>query len=385
MSSETKTAQASSTPLIEVKGLSKSFGSMQVLKDVDLTVNQGDRIAIIGSSGCGKSVFLRSLELLEKPDSGQIFIDGQEITAKGANIDKIRQSMGMVYQKFYLFSHMDVMDNLCLAPVKLLGMKRKDAEEKARGLLRQVGLANRAHSFPAVLSGGQLQRIAICRSLMMEPKVLLFDEPTSALDPTMVGEVLAVIRMLAKHSLTMLIVTHEMNFAREVASRVLFFAENGIYEQGTSEEIFDHPQKPLTVDFINKIKYFSYEIKNREFDLMEFQGGICTFGEKYGLKTNNINRLQICCEELIYELLNNCYEVQDEISLKIDISYAEATKEIQVLLVCGGKEYNPFIMEETDADSAEDNIHLGITIVKQLAKKHEFSFISGQNRIEIVL
>lgn len=385
MSSEIKTAQASSTPLIEVKGLSKSFGSMQVLKDVDLTVNQGDRIAIIGGSGCGKSVFLRCLELLEKPDSGQIFIDGQEITAKGANIDKIRQSMGMVYQKFYLFSHMDVMDNLCLAPVKLLGMKRKDAEEKAMGLLRQVGLANRAHSFPAVLSGGQQQRIAICRSLMMEPKVLLFDEPTSALDPTMVGEVLAVIRMLAKHSLTMLIVTHEMNFAREVASRVLFFAEHGIYEQGTPEEIFDHPQKPLTVDFINKIKYFSYEIKNREFDLMEFQGGICTFGEKYGLKTNNINRLQICCEELIYELLNNCYDSQDEVSLKIDISYAEATKEIQVLLVCGGKEYNPFIIEETDADSAEDNIHLGITIVKQLAKKHEFSFVSGQNRIEIVL
>jgi polar amino acid transport system ATP-binding protein len=280
---------------------------------------------------------------------------------------------------------MDVMDNLCLAPVKLKGMDRQEAEKKAMGLLEQVGLASRAHAWPTVLSGGQQQRIAICRCLMMEPRVLLFDEPTSALDPTMVGEVLAVIRMLAKRDMSMLIVTHEMNFAREVASRVLFFAEGGIYEQGTPAEIFDSPKREKTVDFIQKIKYFSFEIDSKQFDLMRLHGDIQTFGEKYGIDSKRTYRLRICCEELIYELLNNCYESQDEVSLKIDISYAEATKEIQVLLVCGGKEYNPFIIEETDADSAEDNIHLGITIVKQLAKKHEFSFVSGQNRIEIVL
>ncbi len=365
--------------LIEVKGLSKSFGSLEVLKNVDLTVEQGERIAIIGGSGCGKSVFLRSLELLEIPDSGQIFIDGQEITAKGADIDHIRRSMGMVYQRFYLFSHLDVMDNLCMAPVKLLGMSRAEAEEKAMDLLRQVGLANRAHAFPSVLSGGQQQRIAICRSLMMEPKVLLFDEPTSALDPTMVGEVLAVIRMLAKRSLTMLIVTHEMNFAREVADRILFFADHGIYEQGKPEDIFDRPQKPLTIDFINKIKHFSYEITEKDFDLMEFQGGIQTFGEKYGLKSTHINRLELCCEELIYEMLQNCYGEQNDVSITISISHAEASKETNISLVSGGKEYNPFNAPE------DDDSHLGITIIKQVGKKYEHSFADGKNKIEIQL
>ena len=186
-------------------------------------------------------MFLRSLCLLEKPDGGQVLIDGQEITAKGAKVDEIRRSMGMVFQKFHLFSEMDVMDNLCLAPMRLKGINRPEAEKKAMDLLEQVGLASRAHAWPTVLSGGQQQRIAICRCLMMEPKVLLFDEPTSALDPTMVGEVLAVIRMLAKRDMSMLIVTHEMNFAKEVANRVLFFADGVIYEQGKPTEIFDHP------------------------------------------------------------------------------------------------------------------------------------------------
>ena len=230
--------------LIEVKGLKKSFGSLEVLKDIDVNVEQGERIAIIGGSGCGKSVFLRSLCLLEKPDAGQVFIDGKEITAAGAKVDEIRRSMGMVFQKFHLFSEMDVMDNLCLAPTRILkGMSRAEAEKKAMELLSRVGLADRAHAWPTVLSGGQQQRIAICRCLMMEPKVLLFDEPTSALDPTMVGEVLAVIRMIAKRDMSMLIVTHEMNFAREVANRVLFFADGGIYEQGTPAVIFDNPKK----------------------------------------------------------------------------------------------------------------------------------------------
>ncbi|MBR0094401.1 MAG: amino acid ABC transporter ATP-binding protein, partial [Synergistaceae bacterium] len=205
--------------LIEVKNLCKSFGNLKVLNDVNLSIDEGERIAIIGGSGCGKSVFLRSLELLETPDSGKIFIDGEEITARRASVNQIRRKMGMVYQKFYLFSHLDVLENLCLAPVKLLGMSRAEAEANAVEWLKKVGLASKIHSMPENLSGGQQQRIAICRSLMMSPKVLLFDEPTSALDPTMVGEVLAMIRMLAKQNMTMIIVTHEKNFAREVASR----------------------------------------------------------------------------------------------------------------------------------------------------------------------
>ncbi len=362
--------------VIEVKGLKKSFGSLDVLKGVDLNVEQGERIAIIGGSGCGKSVFLRSLVLLEKPDAGQIFIDGQEITAKGADVDRIRRSAGMVFQKFHLFSEMDVMDNLCLAPVRLKGMPREEAEKKAMDLLAQVGLANRAHAWPTVLSGGQQQRIAICRCLMMEPKVLLFDEPTSALDPTMVGEVLAVIRMLAKHEMTMLIVTHEMNFAREVANRVLFFADGGIYEQGTPDQIFDQPQKEKTIAFINKIKSFSFEIQDKQFDLMVLQGGIQTFGEKYGLKTKEIYRLQICCEELIYVMLENCYPNDTNVELSLDISYAEADGSAKIELSCGGASYDPFAQEDDE---------LGITILKNMAQEINYSYENGKNLVLIIL
>ena len=362
--------------LIEVKGLTKSFGSLEVLKGVDLSVEQGERVAIIGGSGCGKSVFLRSLALLEKPDAGQIFIDGREITAKGADVDKIRRSMGMVFQKFHLFSEMNVMDNLCLAPVRLLKMPREEAEKKALALLARVGLEDRANSWPTVLSGGQQQRIAICRCLMMEPKVLLFDEPTSALDPTMVGEVLAVIRMLAKRDMSMLIVTHEMNFAREVANRVLFFADGGIYEQGTPEELFDNPQREKTVAFIRKIKYFSFEINAKHFDLMAMQGGIQTFGEKYGLDRNRIYRLQICCEELVYDLLAHCYPTGESADLRLDVSYAEADRTTQIFLSCGGKEYNPFEQGESG---------LGVTILKNMAKQIDIRRENGRNLIEVAM
>lgn len=362
--------------LIEVKGLKKAFGALEVLKGVDLTVEQGERIAIIGGSGCGKSVFLRSLCLLEKPDAGQVFIDGREITAKGARVDEIRRSMGMVFQKFHLFSEMDVMDNLCLAPTRILKMSREAAEQKAMELLSQVGLASRAHAWPTVLSGGQQQRIAICRCLMMEPKVLLFDEPTSALDPTMVGEVLAVIRMLAKRDLSMLIVTHEMNFAREVASRVLFFADGGIYEQGTPAEIFDAPKREKTISFINKIKYFSYEITRRDFDLMQMQGGIQNFGEKYGLDQKHSYRLQICCEELVYELLDRCYPNRDDVDLKLTVSHAEAEGTTKIDISCGGAAFNPFEQEEEV---------LGVTILKNMAQKLDYRHTDGRNQISIEL
>ena len=362
--------------LIEVKGLKKSFGSRDVLKGIDLTVEQGDRIAIIGGSGCGKSVFLRSLVLLEKPDVGQVWIDGQEITAKGAKIDLIRRSTGMVFQKFHLFSEMDVMDNLCLAPVRLKGMSREDAETKAMDLLQQVGLASRAHALPTVLSGGQQQRIAICRCLMMEPKVILFDEPTSALDPSMVGEVLAVIRMLAKRDMSMLIVTHDLNFAREVANRVLFFADGVIYEQGTPDEVFDTPKREKTIAFIRKIKYFSFEITDRQFDLMTLQGGIQTFGEKYWLSSKEIYRLQICCEELLYDMLNHCYQGTEPVEMKLDVTYAEADKEVEIFLSCGGLPYDPF---------AQKDDSLGITILKKIGKNLDYHREDVQNRISIRL
>ncbi len=362
--------------LIEVKGLKKSFGDLEVIKGMDLTVEKGERIAIIGGSGCGKSVFLRSLALLEKPDEGQIFIDGSEITAKGADVDRIRRSMGMVFQKFHLFSEMNVMDNLCLAPTRLKGMSRQEAEEKALGLLSEVGLLSKASAWPNVLSGGQQQRIAICRCLMMEPKVLLFDEPTSALDPTMVGEVLAVIRMLAKQDMSMLIVTHEMNFAREVAGRVLFLADGGIYEEGTPSEIFDHPKGEKTVSFINKIKYFSFDIKEKSFDLMQLSGGIQIFGEKYGLGSKAIHRLQICCEELVYEMLDHCYPSEEEVDISIEISYAEIDKTTRIQFSSGGVSFNPF---------EEDDNGLGVTILKKVSKELDYRFHEGRNEISILL
>lgn len=367
--------------LIEVRGLCKSFGSLSVLENVSLTVEEGEKIAIIGGSGCGKSVFLRSLELLEKPDKGQIFIDGREITAKGADIPSIRRSMGMVYQQFYLFSHLSVMDNLCLAPCRLLGMSRKEAEAKAFDWLRQVGLTSKAYEMPAVLSGGQKQRIAICRSLMMEPKVLLFDEPTSALDPTMVGEVLAMIRMLSKRRLTMLIVTHEMNFAREVSDRVLFFADRGIYEQGSPSDIFDHPKGEKTIAFIHKLKFFHYEIHSADFDLLEMQGGIHSFAEKYGLDSRLNNRLQLCTEELVFELLSGCYEKGGEPSVNVDISFSESDQTTSITLTCGGKPFDLFSF----ADEETDCVHLGITIVRQVAKQYSWKYEDGANTVQIIL
>jgi len=362
--------------LIEIKGLCKSFGSLEVLKDVNLSVEEGEVIAIIGGSGCGKSVSLRCMELLETPDEGHIIIDGMEITAKGADIDKIRCSMGMVYQNFNLFTHMNVMDNLCLAPVHLRKMSREDAEKKARNLLSQVGLPEKAYAMPANLSGGQKQRIAIARCLMMDPKIMLFDEPTSALDPTMVGEVLATMRGLAKKKMTMLIVTHEMNFAKEIADRVLFFADKGIYEQGTPQQIFENPQREKTISFIKKLKFFNYHITDKNFDLMAIHGGIYDFVNRYGLGLKTANRLQLCTEELIYPII----ELNPgQIDIEISIEYSEADKTILLICTSMGASFNPFASEA--ADTMEDN--LSITILQNMAKHHMHAYKDGKNVLHI--
>lgn len=365
--------------IIRVEHLSKSFGALEVLRDVSLSVDEGERIVIIGGSGCGKSVLLRSLDLLEKPDAGHIFIDGDEITARGADVNRIRQKMGMVYQGFHLFQHMDVLDNLTLAPTSLRGMPRAEAEEKAAELLKMVSLECRKHAMPGVLSGGQKQRIAIARCLAMEPKIMLFDEPTSALDPTMVGEVLATMRMLAKRGMTMLIVTHEMAFAREVGTRILYLDEGGIYEQGTPEEIFDRPQRPKTKAFIQKMKYFSQKIDRRDFDLMQLQGGIQRFAEKYGIGDKFAYRLQLCAEELVFEMLSGAVSMEAEVKLEVNISYSEADKSILLELICSGRVYDPFSAAE------DDETHLGVTILRNVAKDMSFGYHDGINQIKVRL
>ena len=239
--------------MIDVKNLSKSFGDLEVLKGVSQHISKGERVVLIGPSGSGKSTFLRCLNLLETPTGGEIIFDGQSITDEKCDINKIRQKMGMVFQHFNLFPNMTILKNITLAPIRTGLMNKEDAEKKARELLKRVGLEDKADSYPAQLSGGQKQRIAIVRALCMQPEVMLFDEPTSALDPEMVGEVLDVMKELAKSGMTMVCVTHEMGFAREVADRVLFMDEGNIVEEGTPEEIFGSPKEKRTQDFLNKV------------------------------------------------------------------------------------------------------------------------------------
>ena len=240
--------------MIEVKDLHKNFGSLTVLQGITETIRQGDKAAIIGPSGSGKSTFLRCLNLLEKPTGGEIWFEGRNIAAKGCDIDVVRQRMGMVFQHFNLFPHMTILKNITLAPVSLKLQTQEQAEEKALSLLDRIGLSDKAGTYPAMLSGGQKQRVAIVRALAMNPKVMLFDEPTSSLDPEMVGEVLDLIREVALEGMTMVIVTHEMGFAREVANRVMFMDEGRIVEQNTPALLFGSPQNERLQSFLSKVQ-----------------------------------------------------------------------------------------------------------------------------------
>ena len=239
--------------LIQVQDLKKSFGTQVVLDGITTEIDQGEVVAIIGPSGCGKSTFLRSLNLLEEPTSGTILFEGTDITDKSVDINKMRQKIGMVFQQFNLFPNYTIQNNITLAPVKLGLMTQQEAEKKAKELLERVGLPERANDYPSELSGGQKQRIAIARALAMNPDVMLFDEPTSALDPEMVGEVLELMRELARDGMTMVVVTHEMGFAREVANRVLFIDEGKIQEENTPEEFFANPKNPRLREFLSKV------------------------------------------------------------------------------------------------------------------------------------
>ena len=238
---------------ISVKNLKKSFGDLQVLKDISIDVNRGEVVVVIGPSGSGKSTFLRCLNKLENSSAGSIVVDGCDITARGTNINKVRENVGMVFQHFNLFNNLNIIDNLTLAPTQLKKCSKEEAVSRARKMLAKVGLEDKAESYPSQLSGGQKQRVAIARALCMEPDIMLFDEPTSALDPEMVGEVLQVMKDLAADGMTMVIVTHEMGFAREVADRVIFMDGGYIIEEGTPQEVLLNPKESRTIDFLNKV------------------------------------------------------------------------------------------------------------------------------------
>ncbi|WP_394963567.1 amino acid ABC transporter ATP-binding protein [Candidatus Allofournierella excrementigallinarum] len=239
--------------MIEVKGLCKKFGDVPVLDGLDITVNRGDKVVLVGPSGCGKSTFLRCLNLLEVPEGGEVWFDGQLVNGKGTDINALRRKMGMVFQHFNLFPHLTVKQNITLAPVLQKLKTQAEADERAVQLLERIGLADKADAYPSTLSGGQKQRIAIVRALAMDPEVLLFDEPTSALDPEMVGEVLQLMKELAASGMTMVVVTHEMGFAREVANRVVFINEGKVQEDEPPEEFFSNPKNPRLKDFLSKV------------------------------------------------------------------------------------------------------------------------------------
>lgn len=274
--------------MITIKHLSKQYinpdGSVfKVLKDVNCEINQGEVISIIGPSGTGKSTFLRAINLLDPPTGGEIIVDGENILAKGYPLNKLRQKMGMVFQSFNLFEHLSILDNVTFAPMKLRGLTRQEAENEAMTMLRKVGMAEKANAMPSDLSGGQKQRVAIARCLAMHPEVILFDEPTSALDPTMVGEVLSVLRQLASEGMTMLIVTHEMKFAHDVSTRIFFMNEGIIYEDGTPQQVFENPVHSATKAFVQRIHKLVFEVDSTDFDMFDGHSQMGAFCNKYNI------------------------------------------------------------------------------------------------------
>ena len=359
--------------MITVENLSKNFGGLAVLKDINAQINKGEVISIIGPSGTGKSTFLRCLNLLETPSGGRIVIDGEDILKKGVNVPKLRQKMGMVFQSFNLYEHLTVMGNVTLGPIKLRGMSKKDAEEKAAELLKMVGLSEKANSYPDELSGGQKQRVAIARCLAMEPEIILFDEPTSALDPTMVSEVLAVIRRLAKGGMTMAIVTHEMDFARDVSTQVFYMDDGVIYEQGSPKDIFENPQKEKTRTFIRQLRILKQEIASQDFDLYKLNASIEAFCTKHTIDKNAVGNILLIVEEVLVNMLLPIKGEGQTVALALE--YAEKRGEFQIVFDYPGKSYDPML------DESEDNLPL--LIVKKKAKNIQHSYSNGMNQLSI--
>ena len=332
--------------MIRIEHLRKEYPTAVPLKDVNVEIHKGDVISVIGPSGTGKSTLIRCINLLDRPTSGKIFVDGEEITAaKGNDVARIRRKMGMVFQHFNLFPHMTVIENIMSAPMDLLGKSKQEAYDKGIELLRKVGLGDKGLNYPDNMSGGQKQRVAIARTLAMEPEIILFDEPTSALDPTMIGEVQAVIRDLARQGTTMIIVTHEMKFAREICNRVFYMDQGGIYEDGTPEQIFDDPQKERTRQFIRHLKVLEYPITSRDFDFIGFNSQIEEFGRKHRISQRSIYNIQAFIEEMCVQII--LPQLQDPFEMLVTIEYSEEHDDADVIIRYGGEAFDP---TKTDND-----------------------------------
>ena len=361
--------------MIELRHLEKKYENATPLKDVNAVIRDGDVISVIGPSGTGKSTLIRCINMLERPTGGQILLDGEDITAEKYDLTKARRKMGMVFQSFNLFGHLTVIENLMLAPMDLLKKSRQEAYDTGMALLRRVGLAGREFQYPEQLSGGQKQRVAIARTLAMDPDVILLDEPTSALDPTMVGEVQAVIRDLAQSGKTMLIVTHEMNFARAISNRVFYMDQGGIYEDGTPEQIFEAPQKELTRRFIRKLKVLELLIEGRDFDFIGAGAEIDRYCMQNDMPGRMKYRIRLAIEELVLQIL---LPRMDNPRIRVLLEYAAREGSADLTVSYGGERFDPM---ETDNE-------LSLLTLKSTAREMKYSYDPGQNegnRVEIAI
>ena len=358
--------------MIKVEHLRKEYPNVIPLKDVNCEINKGDVISIIGPSGTGKSTFLRCLNQLEQPTSGTVTFDGEVITDPKCKMEKVRQKMGMVFQSFNLFANLNIIDNITNAPVKLLGMSKEDAFKEGMALLKRVGLAEKAYNFPDELSGGQKQRVAIARAIAMKPDMILFDEPTSALDPTMVGEVLQVIRSLAQEGMTMMIVTHEMRFARDVSTRIFYMDEGGIYEEGTPAEIFEAPKKEKTRIFIKRLKQLPFVIKNADFDYISCISRIELFGKDNAISAKTIRDLQLVFEEVVKQGLA---ERENVYPVNVTIEYSEADGSIIFEATYKGESFDP----------VRNGNEISASIIKNATSSCEHQYEDGVNRFKSII
>ena len=344
--------------MIKISHLQKKYPNVTPLKDVNVEIHKGDVISIIGPSGTGKSTLIRCINMLETPTAGEIWVDGECITDKKCNINKIRQKMGMVFQSFNLFNHMNIIENIMAAPMDLLKLPKQEAYDRGMELLRTVGLADKAFNYPDELSGGQKQRVAIARALAMEPEIILLDEPTSALDPTMVGEVQAVIKELAKKGLTLMIVTHEMRFAREIANRIFYMDEGGVYEDGTPEQIFDHPQRERTIRFIKHLKVFETLITSKDFDFIGFNTSLEEFGRRNQVAQKTILRAMSVFEELGIQCL--LPKLAQQFRLSVSFAYSAEEETLSMSMKYDGAHFDvrniPNIISLAIAENASESI-----------------------------
>ncbi len=361
--------------MIEIVSLRKEYDNITPLIDVNAVIGDGDIISVIGPSGMGKSTLLRCINMLEKPTSGRILVNGTDITSPGCDLGKIRQKMGMVFQSFNLFGHLTVIENIMLPQTDLCGRTRQEAYDEGMRLLDLVGLAEKAFNYPDEMSGGQKQRVAIARTLAMDPDTILFDEPTSALDPTMVGEVQAVISELATMGKTMVIVTHEMSFARAIANRVFYMDEGGIYEEGTPEEIFDNPKREKTRQFIQRLKVLELAVREKKYDFLGMQTEIESYCRKNLIPYRMSRHLHLAFEELIQQILVPRMERPD---ITCSIEYSEKDERVLFAVSYGG--------DEIDMEGEGDS--LSVSVLKSAVTDVECTAScegTGKNRISMTI